>query len=89
MFTKNRDRLLEGETAAKFLAAVPARPEFGPLLSDERFSVDGTVIQAWASVKSFRPQDGSGKPPAPGRHGERDFKGEKRWNETHHLSGDE
>jgi len=45
--------------------------------------VDGTLIEAWASMKSFRPKDGSGEPPAPGRNGERDFHGEKRSNETH------
>jgi hypothetical protein len=43
------------------------------LLSDDHFSVDGTLIEAWASMKSFRPKDGSGEPPAPGRNGERDF----------------
>ena len=70
VFTKNRDRLLEGEIAAKFFAAVLARPELEPLLSDEHFSVDGTLIQAWACMKSFRPKDGSGEPPAPGRNGD-------------------
>ena len=56
VFTKNRDRLLEGEIAAKFFAAVLARPELGPLLSDEHFSVDGTLIQAWASHEVVPPQ---------------------------------
>jgi transposase len=88
VFTKNRDRLLEGEIAAKFFAAVLTRPELEPLLSDEHFSVDGTLIQAWASMKSFRPKDGSGARPAPGRNGERDFKGEKRSNETHASTTD-
>ena len=88
VFTKNRDRLLEGEIAAKFFAAVLARPELQALLSDEHFSVDGTLIQAWASMKSFRPRDGSGEPPAPGRNGERDFKGEKQSNETHSSTSD-
>ena len=83
MFTKNRDRLLEGEIAAKFFAAVLAQPRVEALLSDEHFSVDGTLIQAWASMKSFRPKDGSGDPPAPGRNGERDFHGERRTNDTH------
>ena len=78
VFTKNRDRLLEGEIAAKFLRAVLAQPKVKALLSDEHFSVDGTLIQAWASMKSFRPKDGSGEPPAPGRNGERDFHGEQR-----------
>src|SRR5205807_6835955 len=53
------------------------------LLSDDHFSVDGTLIEAWVSMKSFRPKDGSGEPPAPGRNGERDFHGEKRSNQTH------
>src|SRR5919112_5218228 len=83
VFTKNRDRLLEGEIAAKFLRAVLAQPKVKALLSDEHFSVDGTLIQAWASMKSFRPKDGSGEPPDPGRNGERDFHGERRTNDTH------
>ena len=83
VFTKNRDRLLDGEIAAKFLRAVLAQPKVKALLSDEHFSVDGTLIQAWASMKSFRPKDGSGEPPDPGRNGERDFHGERRTNDTH------
>ena len=83
MFTKNRDRLLEGEIAAKFLRAVLAQPKVKALLSDEHFSVDGTLIEAWASMKSFRPKDGSGTSrQQPGRNGERDFHGEKRTNDT-------
>jgi hypothetical protein len=69
VFTKNRDRLLEGAIAAKFLQAVLGQPKVKALLSDEHFSVDGTLIQAWASMKSFRPRDGPGEPPAPGRNG--------------------
>ena len=88
VFTKNRDRLLEGEIAAKFLRAVLAQPKVKALLSDEHFSVDGTLIQAWACMKSFRPKDGSGEPPAPGRNGERDFHGEKRTNDTHASTTD-
>jgi transposase len=83
VFTKNRDRLLEGDVARAFLAAILVDPEVKPLLSSEHFSVDGTLIEAWASIKSFRPKDGSGEPPAHGRNGERDFHGEKRSNETH------
>ena len=64
VFTKNRDRLLEGEIARQVPAAVLAQPEVKALLSDEHFSVDGTLIEAWASMKSFRPKDGSGEPPA-------------------------
>jgi transposase len=88
VFTKNRDRLLEGEIAAKFLSAVLDQPRVKALLSDEHFSVDGTLIQAWASMKSFRPKDGSGEPQGPGRNGERDFHGEKRTNETHASTTD-
>ena len=83
VFTKNRDRLLGGEIATKFFGAVLDDARIEGLLSDEHFSVDGTLIQAWASMKSFRPKDGSGEPPGPGRNGECDFKGEKRSNETH------
>jgi transposase len=72
VFTKNRDRLLTTDMSRKFLAAVLAHREVAPLLSDEHFSVDGTLIKAWASIKSFqpRPQDappddgGPGEPPA-------------------------
>jgi len=82
-FTKNRDRLLEGDIAAQFLAAVLAQDNVKALLSSEHFSVDGTLREAWASLKSFRPKDGSGDPPGPGRNGERDFHGEPRRNDTH------
>jgi transposase len=57
VFSKNRDRLLDGEIAAKFLAAVLAQPRVKKLLSTEHFSVDGTLIEAWASMKSFKPKD--------------------------------
>src|SRR5881275_115479 len=88
VFTKNRDRLLEGDIACAFLTAILADPQVKPLLSTEHFSVDGTWIEAWASMKSFRPKDGSGEPPAPGRNGERDFHGERRSNETHASTTD-
>jgi transposase len=88
VFTKNRERLLAGEIAAKFMAAVLNQPRIGKLLSDEHFSVDGTLIEAWASLKSFRPKDGGGEPPGPGRNGERNFHGEKRTNETHASTTD-
>ena len=89
-FSKNRDRLLEGDIAAKFLAAVLAQPQVKRLLSAEHFSVDGTLIEAWASMKSFRPRDGSGEPPAMGggRNREADFHGQKRSNETHASTTD-
>jgi len=88
-FTHNRDRLLAGEVAHKFLAAILAHPKVARLLSSEHFSVDGTLLEAWASLKSFRPKDGSGEPPAPGRNGERDFHGEARTNDTHASTTDE
>jgi transposase len=90
VFSKNRDRLLEGAIAAKFLAAVLAQPRVKKLMSSDHFSVDGTLIEAWASMKSFRPKDGSGNvpPPGSGRNGEVDFKGEKRSNETHASTTD-
>ena len=67
VFSKNRDRLLDGEIAAKFLAAVLAQPRVKRLLSTEHFSVDGTLIEAWASMKSFRPKDpGDGDEPCRG-----------------------
>ena len=66
-FTKNRDRLLEGDIAAQFLAAVLSQEKVKALLSSEHFSVDGTLLEAWASLKSFRAKDGSGEPPGLGR----------------------
>jgi hypothetical protein len=88
VFTKNRERLLEGDIAAQFLAAIVADPAVAPLLSTEHFSVDGTMIEAWASMKSFKPKDGSGAPPAPGRNGEVDFRGQPRSNDTHASTTD-
>jgi transposase len=88
VFTHNRDRLLEADVAHEFLAALLALPQVKKLLSSEHFSVDGTLIDAWASMKSFRPKDGSGEPPSPGRNGERNFHKEKRSNETHASTTD-
>ena len=87
-FSKNRDRLLGADVAAKFLAAVLRHPKVTRFLSDEHFSVDGTLVEAWASIKSFRAKDGSDEPPGPGRNGERDFHHEKRSNETHASTTD-
>jgi transposase len=87
-FTKNRDRLLEGDVALKVLAAVLAQPKVKALLSTEHFSVDGTLLDAWASTKSFRPKDGSAPPPDAGRNGEQDFHGQKRSNDTHASTTD-
>ena len=88
VFTKNRDRLLDAEVAAKFLGAVLAHREVKPLLSNDHFSVDGTLVEAWASLKSFRAKDGSDEPPGPGRNGERNFHNETRTNETHASTTD-
>jgi transposase len=93
-FSKNRERLLEGDIAAKLLSAVLSQPRVKRLLSTDHFSVDGTLIEAWASMKSFRPKNlssdedtsnGSGEPPTPGggRNREADFHGQRRSNETH------
>src|SRR5260221_1385090 len=88
-FSKNRDRLLEGEIAAKFLAAVLAQPRVKRLLSSDHFSVDGTLIEAWASIKSFRSKDsGDDDRQGPGRNAERNFHKEKRSNETHPSTTD-
>jgi transposase len=89
-FSKNRDRLLDGEIAARFLSAVLAQPRVKRLLSSEHFSVDGTLIEAWASMKSFKPKeppDAGGTPAVEmmddGRNAPVDFRGEKRSNQTH------
>jgi hypothetical protein len=77
---------LEGDIAAKLLSAVLAQPRVKRLLSTDHFSVDGTLIEAWASMKSFKPKDGD-EPPADvgGRNGEADFRGERRSNDTQPL----
>jgi transposase len=85
-FSKNRDRLLEGDVAAQFLTAILALPRVRRLLSQEHFTVDGTLIEAWASMKSFKPKE-TGTPddtdPPQGRNPEVDFRGQRRSNETH------
>ena len=88
-FSKNRDRLLEGDVAAKLLSAVLAQPRVKRLLSTDHFSVDGTLIEAWASMKSFKPKDDD-EPSADagGRNREADFRGQKRSNETHTSTTD-
>ena len=98
-FSKNRDRFLEGDVAQRLLTAILDQPRVRALMSDEHFSVDGTLIQAWASHKSFRPKPAAGpdgtpggppaSPPSPaeapaaGRNQEQDWRGQKRSNETH------
>ena len=69
VYSKNRERLLNEEIAESFFQRVLERAR--PYMSDEHFTVDGTLIEAWASQKSFRRKDGKGKPPGPG--GEVDF----------------
>ena len=89
VFTKNRDRLLEAEVAKEFLARVVARAREKGWTSDEHFTVDGSLLEAWASVKSFQPKDQKSLPPPddPGNPTV-DFRGEKRSNQTHESKSD-
>src|SRR6266513_4027687 len=82
VFTKNRDRLQTGEVFAKFMSKLLNHPRVKPLLSDEHFSVDGTLIEAWASQKSFQPKDGSDNGDGSNFHGQR------RKNDTHQSTSD-
>ena len=82
-FSKNRDRLIEARVARRLLRKVLARAKRAQLLSVEHFSVDGTLIEAWAAVKSMRRRDGKDHPPPPGRNPSVDFHGERRSNESH------
>jgi transposase len=83
-FTKNRDRLLEAEVAKEFLKRVVEQARNAGLTSDEHFTVDGTLLEAWASLKSFQPKDQKGKtPPDDPGNPTVNFHGEKRSNETH------
>src|ERR1700750_2678249 len=94
VFCKNRDRLLKGDIAAKFFTKVLNLAQVRQLLSSENFSVDGTLIEAWASMRGFVPKDGSDPPAGKGQDGsggrnaERDFHGEKRKNDTHSSTTD-
>src|ERR1700739_45848 len=83
VFTKNLDRLQNGEVFGKFMSKLLHHPQVTPLLSDEYFSVDGTLIEAWASQKSFRPKDGSGD-----GDGGANFHGQQRKNDTHASTTD-
>jgi len=90
-FTTNRDRLLNTELAEAFFHSVRQQAEAAQLLSDEHFTVDGTLIGAWASMKSFAPieqEPGSGQSTGGGRNGDVDFRGQKRSNETHRSRTD-
>lgn len=82
-FTKNRDRLQNGDIFTKFMTSLLNHEQVKPLLSDEHFSVDGTLIEAWASQKSFRPKDGSGE-----GDGGANFHGQARKNDTHASTSD-
>lgn len=83
VFSKNRERLMQADVARAFMSQLLNLPRVRGLLSSEHFSVDGTLVDAWASMKSFQPRNGSGEPPSPGRNGERNFRKEKRSNATH------
>ena len=89
VFSKNRDRLLEAEVAKEFLGRVVAQAREKGWTSDEHFTVDGTLLEAWAGAKSFRPKDEKGSPPPddPGNPTV-NFHGEKRSNQTHESKTD-
>jgi len=89
-FSKNRDRLIAYDVATEFFITIRRQAEKAGLLSNEHFTVDGTLIEAWASMKSFRPKDDEDQdPPAGGgRNAEVDFKGQKRKNDTHQSTTD-
>ena len=89
VFTKNRDRLSEADVAKEFLAQVVAQARTRGLASDEHFTVDGTLLEAWAGLKSFQPKDKKPSPPPddPGNPTV-DFHGEKRTNQTHESQTD-
>ena len=88
-FSKNRDRLLQGDVAQRFLDAILEQARENGLASDEHFSIDGTLIQAWAGQKSFRPKDGSDDDSrGGGRNPDVDFKGKERKNDTHQSTTD-
>jgi len=88
-FTKNRDRLLEADVAKKFLKCVVERARNAGLTSEEHFTVDGTLLEAWASLKSFQPKNQKAKtPPDDSGNPTVDFHGERRSNDTHISSSD-
>jgi transposase len=87
-FTKNRDRLLSHEIADQFFAAVVGQAKLRRYCSSEHFSVDGTLLEAWASHKSFKPKDGPPPPPTAGRNAEVSFHGQRRSNDTHQSTTD-
>jgi transposase len=87
-FSKNRQRLLDHEIADRFFALVVAQAKLRRYVSSEHFSVDGTLLEAWASHKSFQPKDKPGRKPPKGRNAEVSFRGERRSNKTHASTTD-
>jgi transposase len=87
-FSKNRDRLVAGDVAVAFFDAVLAEARTHRLLSDEHFTVDGTLLEAWASHKSFRPKDTADRPPDDPGNPTVNFRGERRKNDTHQSTTD-
>jgi len=88
VFSKNQERFLDSDLAAAFFAHILKQAASAGLLSDEHFTVDGTLIEAWASLKSFRPKDAPPPEGGGGRNPEVDFHGEKRLNQTHASTTD-
>ena len=88
VFTKNRNRLLEGDVAREFLCQVVKQAQAKGLTSDEHFTVDGTLIEAWASLKSFQRKDGNTQPPGDPGNPTVNFHGENRSNQTHQSTTD-
>jgi hypothetical protein len=90
VYSKNRERLLGGDVARRFLEQIVAQARERGLTSDEHFSVDGTLIEAWASQKSFKRKDGprGGAGSGGSRNADVDFRGEKRCNQTHQSTTD-
>ena len=87
-FSKNRERLPEVDAARAFFAEVVAEARRRRLLSAEHFTVDGTLLEAWASLKSYRPRDDQDPPSGGGRNQEVDFRGQRRRSDTHVSSTD-
>jgi transposase len=88
VFTKNRDRLLDGDVAREFLCEVVKQAQEKKLTSDEHFTVDGTLVEAWASLKSFQRKEGKNPPPDDPGNPTVDFHGERRSNQTHESTTD-
>ena len=87
-FSQNQERFINSDIAKAFLEKIQEQAGNAGLLSSEHFSVDGTLIEAWASIKSFQKRDKQGPPAGSGRNEEVDFHGEKRSNETHESTTD-